>query len=258
MKQRSQDAHYISTLVRGQDALRSLLTTAGELWACNANINLGEITPKGQLLTDLPTYPWNYEDEYWYESRLSKDSRQRKLAHHDILGARVVESSDLDPLWRNVLRSDQVPWIQDHEIAGDVLFPAAGYIAMAGEVIRQLGSSVDYTVRSVNFMTALLISEGRPVEIQTHVQNYRLTTSLDSDWYDFSIVSLNDGAWTKHCVGQVKEGHTLMRPAPSIESLPRQVPPARGTVRWQRLDSRMAPGSVVCERLAPTQVKREQ
>ena len=235
IRQRSKDAHYVSTLVRNEDALTSLLKTAGELWICNTTIDLGEINPAGRFLTDLPTYPWNYEGEYWYESRLSKEWRQRKFAHHDILGARVIESSDLDPLWRNVLRSDQVPWIQDHEVAGDVLLPGAGYIAMAGEAIRQLGSTVDYTVRAVNFMSALIINEGKPVEIQTHLRKVRLTTSLDSEWYEFSIASLNEGSWTKHCVGQVKEGHTFTTPAPKIEPFPRQVPSST----WYRVMAKL-------------------
>ncbi|KAL8671106.1 MAG: hypothetical protein Q9168_004388 [Polycauliona sp. 1 TL-2023] len=224
LRQRSIDAHYVSTLVRNQDGLKSMLTAAGELWIRNATINLGQVNPSGHLLTDLPTYAWNYENEYWYESRLSKESRQRRFAHHDILGSRVVESSDLDPVWRNVLRLDQVPWIEEHRIGGNVLFPAAGYIAMAGEAIRQLESGVDYTVRAVTFMSALIINEGHPVEMQTHLKKGQLTTSLNSEWYDFSIASLNEGSWIKHCVGQVKPGPIFTTPAPNIETLARHVP----------------------------------
>ncbi|KAL8695116.1 MAG: hypothetical protein Q9224_003449 [Gallowayella concinna] len=238
IQQRSKDAHYVSTLVRNKDALKSLHTTAGELWIRNAAIDLSKVNPRGSFLIDLPTYPWNYEGEYWYESRLSKESRQRKFVHHDILGARVVESSDLDPLWRNLLRSDQVSWIQDHEIAGDVLFPAAGYIAMVGEAIRQLGSTVDYTVRSAHFMTALIVSAEKPVEMQTHLRKVRLTTSLDSSWYEFSIASLNEGSWTKHCVGQVKGGYNFPTPAPKIEPLPRKVPSST----WYRVMAKLGLG----------------
>ncbi|KAL8992696.1 MAG: hypothetical protein Q9169_006904 [Polycauliona sp. 2 TL-2023] len=223
-RQRSSDAQYVSTLVRNTDGLKSLLTTAGELWVRKATMDLGNINPGGHLLTSLPTYAWNYEDEYWHESRLSKETRHRKFAHHDILGSRVVESCDLDPLWRNLLRLDQLPWIEDHNIAGNVLFPAAGYIAMAGEALRQMEGGVDYTVRTVNFKSALIINEGKPVETQTHLRKSQLTTSLDSEWYDFSIASLNEGSWTKHCVGQVKKGPTLTTTAPTIEHFPRQVP----------------------------------
>ncbi|KAL9609603.1 MAG: hypothetical protein Q9167_005646 [Letrouitia subvulpina] len=235
IRQAGKDAHYVSTLVRNEHALKCLLKTAGELWISNVDVNFDIINPVGQFLTDLPTYPWNYDGEYWWESRLSKEWRQRKFAHHDILGARIVESSELDPVWRNVLRLDNVPWIQDHEIAHDILFPGAGYIAMVGEAIRQLCNNEDYTVRNVSFMTALIINEGKPVEVQTHLRKVRLTTSLDSEWYEFSIASLNDGSWTKHCVGQVKGSYIFKMPAPEIKPLPRKVPSST----WYRVMAKL-------------------
>ena len=206
IRNEAKEAHYIPTLVRNEDAMTALLNTAGELWISNLDLNFGAINPAGELLTDLPTYPWNYDGEYWYESRLSKEWRQRKFPHHDILGARVTESSEVDPTWRNILRLDNVPWIQDHEIVHDILFPGAGYIAMVGEAIRQLTDLRDYTVRAVNFMSALMLNEGKPAEIFTHVRKVRLTTTLDSEWYEFSITSLNGPTTTKHCVGQVRGG----------------------------------------------------
>ncbi|KMP02523.1 polyketide synthase [Coccidioides immitis RMSCC 2394] len=34
---------------------------------------------------------------YWYESRLSKEWRNRKYPYHDLLGSRVIESSNTEP-----------------------------------------------------------------------------------------------------------------------------------------------------------------
>ena len=234
IRNEAKEAHYIPTLVRNEDAMTALLKTAGELWVSNLDLNFGAINPAGELLTDLPTYPWNYDGGYWYESRLSKEWRQRKFPHHDILGARVTESSEVDPIWRNVLRLDNVPWIQDHEIAHDILFPGAGYIAMIGEAIRQLTNSNDYTVRAVNFMSALMLNEGKPVEVFTHVRKFRLTTTLDSEWYEFSITSLNGTTTTKHCVGQVRGGSDSGIEAPAIKPLQRVVPSST----WYRVMAR--------------------
>ena len=234
IRNEAKEAHYIPTLVRNEDAMIALLKTAGELWINNLELNFGAINPAGELLTDLPTYPWNYDGEYWYESRLSKEWRQRKFPHHDILGARVTESSEVDPTWRNLLRLDNAPWIQDHEIAHDILFPGAGYIAMAGEAIRQLTDLSDYTVRAVNFMSALILNEGKPVEVFTHLRKVRLTTTLDSEWYEFSIISLNGPTTTKHCVGQVRGGSDSRIEAPTIEPLQRMVPSST----WYRVMAR--------------------
>ena len=230
----AKDAHYVSTLVRNEDALTALLKTAGELWISNVDVNFDSVNPSGEFLTDLPTYPWNYDGQYWYESRLSKEWRQRKFPHHDLLGARLVETSEVDPTWRNMLRLDNVPWIQDHEIAHDILLPGAGYIAMIGEAIRQLTDSPDYTVRGVDFISALILNEGKPVEIQTHLRKARLTTTLDSEWYEFSIASSNGTAWTKHCVGQVRGGAEFKLPLPTIEPCQRKV----ATSTWYRVMAR--------------------
>lgn len=230
----AKDAHYVSTLVRNEDALTALLKTAGELWISNVDVDFGSINPPGEFLTDLPTYPWNYDGQYWYESRLSKEWRQRKFPHHDLLGARLVETSEVDPTWRNMLRLDNVPWIQDHEIAHDILLPGAGYIAMIGEAIRQLTDSDDYTVRGVDFISALILNEGKPVEIQTHLRKARLTTTLDSEWYEFSIASSNGTTWTKHCAGQVRGGAEFKLPIPTIEPCQRKVP----TSTWYRVMAR--------------------
>lgn len=234
MKKKAKEAHYVSTLVRNEDALMSLLKTAGELWLSNVDVMFESINPPGKLLTDLPTYPWNYEGQYWYESRLSKEWRQRKFPPHEILGVRLAETSEIDPAWRNVLHLDNVVWIQDHEVAHDILLPAAGYIAMIGEAIRQLTDLVDYTVRAVHFISALIIDKDNSVELQTHLRRVRLTTTLDSEWYEFSIASLSGTTWAKHCVGQVRGGAEYKMPVPTVESFQRQVPSST----WYRVMAR--------------------
>jgi acyl transferase domain-containing protein/NADPH:quinone reductase-like Zn-dependent oxidoreductase/SAM-dependent methyltransferase len=218
------DASYIPTLVRNIDALDCLLKTAGELWIRNSDLNPDAINPGGQLLTDLPTYPWTYEGEFWNESRLSKEWRQKMFPHHELLGDRFVGSSELGPTWRNILRLESVPWIQDHEIAHDVLFPAAGYISIVGEAIRQLSGRRDYTVRGVSFLSALIVTGDQPIELQTHLHKLRLTDSLDSRWYEFTIASLNNGVWNKHCAGQVRDAFESSLPSRDIDPLPRKVP----------------------------------
>ena len=234
LRSESQDAQYIATLIRNEDGMKNLLKAAGELWASNVDVNLEAVNPPGRLLTDLPTYAWNYDGVYWYESRLSKEWRQRKFPHHDVLGYRVPESTDIDPTWRNMLSMDNVPWMVDHEIANDVLFPGAGYIGMAGEAIRQITDAEDYTVRSVNLLAALVVNQGKSVEVNTHLRKARLTDSLDSEWYEFSIVSLHETGWTKHCVGQVRGGSEYKRPVPTIASFKRKVP----SKRWYRVMSK--------------------
>lgn len=121
---------YIPTLVRGMSGIISVMKTVGELWLNNITPNFESINGRGEFLVDLPLYPWHYEEALWAESRLSSEWRFRQHAHHDVLGSRVLETTTTNVAWRNMLRLDSVPWIKQHEVAGDILFPGVGYIGM--------------------------------------------------------------------------------------------------------------------------------
>lgn len=155
------------------------------------------------------------------------DRRFRKHPHHEILGTRILEGNDFEPTWRNLLRLINVPWIQDHKVLEDVVFPAAGYIAMAGEAIRQITSIDDYSLRNLVIKTGLVLQDSHDAEIITTLRPVRLTSSLDSSWYEFSISSHNGSVWTKHCTGQVRSGKDIQYQAfvqgKEIQELPRKV-----------------------------------
>lgn len=204
------NSQYMSALVRNAPASKTMLQCVAQLFMRGFPIDFAAMAP-GRVLTDLAAYPWNHDAEYWDESRVSRDWRLRKFGHHDILGSRITDGAGLEPTWRNVLRVDEVPWIRDHQIASDVIFPAAGYVAMAGEGVRQVTGTADFTVRRVVVNAAFVLGESAAGEIVTSLRPLRLTDTLDSAWYEFSISSHNGTSWTKHCSGQVCEDSLIQR-----------------------------------------------
>ncbi|OCT53827.1 putative polyketide synthase [Cladophialophora carrionii] len=213
--------NYVPTLVRNLDAHAALLRTAGALFQMEIPIDLSPVISVGQVLTDLPTYAWHHEGRYWLESRQMKGYRMRQFPYHDSLGLRVEDANDLEPTWRNVVRIADVPWIRDHDILGELVFPGAGYVSIAGEAIRQLTGSTDFSVRNVNIVTAMVMDEMAPTEIITQFRPARLTTTLNSNWYDFTVASYRNGVWTRNCTGQARAGREF-----DLE-LPHPVPGAR-------------------------------
>ena len=219
-------APYASVLARNQNCLESLLAFVGKLYSLAVPINLSAIisTDSRHCLSDLPIYPWDHEESYWYESRLSKDHRQRQFAHHDLLGVKVVESTEFEPSWRNLLHLDTVPWLRDHRVEDDIVFPFAGYIAMAGEAVRQVtGIEKTFRLRHMIVSTALVIPEGKPLELITTLRLQRLTDTLSGKWWEFTIASHNKHAWTKHCTGEVMAQSSDLGAAEVIEPFPRQI-----------------------------------
>ncbi|KAK3324348.1 hypothetical protein B0T19DRAFT_464372 [Cercophora scortea] len=228
----AESASYLPTLIRQSDGSKALLTTAGHLFAQGLKIRFDAINPAGRVLTDLPSYPWNRDAKYWHENRISREFRATEFPHHELLGSRIVQVSQTEPSWRNLLQTDKVSWCRDHKLGRDVVFPATGYLSMAGEAMRQLSGAEAVSMRQVTVAAALILNSDT-TETLLSMSPHKVTTALDSQWYEFSISSYNEtsASWTRHCFGQVKAADSsppkLGKP---IDKLPRKV----DTEKWYK------------------------
>ncbi|KAF7554946.1 hypothetical protein G7Z17_g2570 [Cylindrodendrum hubeiense] len=222
--------NYVSTLSRGKDSMVSFLSAIGKLYQEGVTLDFKDMFPGGKALSGLPTYPWDHNASYWYESRVSRGWRSRQYPHHCLLGARTLEGSDTEPQWRNILQVEDEPWLFDHKIQHDIVFPFAGYVTVAGEAARQLmhASHEDgYHLRHVVAHAALLLSTSAPTELMTTLKRHQLNDNEDSDWFEFSILSFKGSAWVKHCDGQVAILKSMPPSQWKPETLPRTVDCAR-------------------------------
>lgn len=204
---------HVPSMLRGKDCTASLLSAVGRLYQEGVTLNLQHVVKPGKVISGLPTYPWDHSGgSYWYESRLSKAWRSRPYAHHCLLGSRTPESPDIAPQWRNMLHLGEVAWIADHRVNDDVIFPFAGYVAMAGEALRQalgiqseVGRGFGYHLQHIVTSSALIVTDEVAVEMVTNLRRRKLTDSQDDKWFEFTISSLSasTGTWTKHCEGRV-------------------------------------------------------
>jgi malonyl CoA-acyl carrier protein transacylase/ubiquinone/menaquinone biosynthesis C-methylase UbiE len=222
--ERSVSASYVGTLARGQESTEAWLNMLGKLYTLHIPLDLPALFPSGTSLTDLPRYPWDHSNQKWHETRATKEWRFREYAHHDLLGVRIVESTNYEPVWRNILHIDNVPWVRDHQIGEDILLPFTGYVAMAGEAIRQTtGIQEGFKIRQAAATSALALVEGQPIELISTLRKQRLATSVESDWWEFTVGSHNGTNWTKHFSGEIKAMVESIGPTVNAPELPRQV-----------------------------------
>lgn len=217
---------YNSTLRRNEDADRCMKILAGNLFNLGNAIKflpVNNSTSDIQSLKpvhDLPSYPWDYTAGLlWAEPRASIEFRERKYLRHELLGSSQLASDGIAHRWRNILQLDEVPWIHDHKLESQTVFPAAGYLSMAMEALSQARGlqpgvglqNVVYEFRDVNIMTAFVVTEERETgvtcrtELHTTLTQQKLSTAtMSADWYDFSISSWSSGKTAQHCVGSIR------------------------------------------------------
>ncbi|RAK99944.1 putative polyketide synthase [Aspergillus ibericus CBS 121593] len=210
------DIMYISALMRKHQAVATILTMVAIL-ACSGlpvnfrGINEPDPSHEPHLIVDLPSYPWNHSRSYWAEPRLSKVFRNRKYPRTDILGVQDVMSSPFEPRWRNIIRVSETPWLMDHRIQSNIVYPAAGYITMAIEAVSQVASvdAGDYTttefyLRGILIRSALVLDETSAVEVITSLRPSENVYAFQGPSYEFHVYSVtDDDRWTEHCTGVV-------------------------------------------------------
>lgn len=208
---------YAPSLIRNVDAVEAVHQLAGTLYAKGQTLDFEAINfPRSRdrtvsLLTDLPRYPWQHNTRYWHHSRISDNHRvARQFPRNDILGALADDSNDLEPRWRNIIRLEDMPWLRDHQIQSNIVFPMAGYVTMAMEAAFQRATSRNvrfdrYEFREISANRALLIDESTDVETMITLRPYNEGTKKSTDsWDEFRIFAWTaDKGWTEHCRGLV-------------------------------------------------------
>lgn len=217
---------YVPTLLRGKDCAVQVLNLAGEMFLRSYPIDMQRVTmieetsatgkltgTKGSIIVDLPPYQWNYTKPFWAEARASREQRLPQFPRHDVLGQLVIGSSLAEPTWRNVLRIRDLPWLRDHSLGGEAVFPAAGYFSMAIEAITQLNEMSNnpvhiesYVLRDVSIKKALVTPDNDDgIEVMFNIRP-SVHSDLDSEivWWDFSVSSIGeDNVKKDHMAGTV-------------------------------------------------------
>ncbi|ETS87760.1 hypothetical protein PFICI_01588 [Pestalotiopsis fici W106-1] len=219
---------YVATQKRGEDCDQAMLEAFGQLYQYGVPVDFRPLFQKGKTLPGLPTYPWDHTGpSFWYENRISRASRLRQYPRHCLLGLKTLDSSDSQPVWRNIMDLDDLPWLTDHKVGGNIVFPFAGYVSLASEAIRQvkrLSLTSGLSLRYVVAKKALVLKQSQSVEIITSLRPGRLTDTTNSDWFHFQIQSHDGENWTEHCVGEITTVFTPhIERANDFHVLPRQV-----------------------------------
>jgi acyl transferase domain-containing protein/NADPH:quinone reductase-like Zn-dependent oxidoreductase len=201
---------YAAANKRGpEESSRAIFDVAGKLFLQKSDFSLDKVnirdnTPdkvKPAVIVDLPNYQWKHSTHYWHESLASKDWRFKKFPAHDLLGSKVLGTLWQSPSWHRMLRLSDVPWLRDHRIGSEILFPAAGYISMAVEAVRQTalstatGQDLDvlkarnyrYCLRDVQFPRGLVLED----DVEVHIMLLLVPMAkLGQGWWEYKITSL--------------------------------------------------------------------
>lgn len=217
---------YVSLLTRKEDAITTALTAAGTLWQHALPVKLAVVNSTTSapedlaLLVDMPSFAWNHNSRFWYETPRTRAYRLRADPRHDLLGTLDESCPDTtgEPVWKNYLRLAEVPWLKHNLLRGQAILGFSSMLALVLEGVRRtadpLKTVVGYRFRDVFPGPPLVLEEidESSVETRLALRAWRAgSRSLTTYWREFSLSSRDrSGAWTQHSTGLVQVEYTAL------------------------------------------------
>ncbi|KAI1312189.1 hypothetical protein F5Y03DRAFT_341668, partial [Xylaria venustula] len=193
---------YTGVLSRGQNDVEAFSDALGYSWTQlggqavdfqSYEEAVTSVLRQPKLVVDLPSYQWNHARSHWNESRKSRKMRSTNVPGHELLGLPSTDSNGRDLRWSNVLKVAEIPWLSGHQLQGQIVFPAAGYVAMALEASRSLAGDKPVELFELNDLTlprAIAFEDGDISGVETLVTLTKVETSHGVTTADFSCYAL--------------------------------------------------------------------
>ncbi len=208
---------YASLLSRGASAVESLLGAMGRLHCLGHPLALGRVNgdQDGAMVTvtTLPSYAFNHSKGYWFEERVPAGLSPTPTPRLSSSGAPEADFNPLEAKWRKIIRTGDMPWVEDRKINGTILYPAAGMLVMAIEAAHQLADPDKvvsaFVIKNVTLHSALNLPSNAPssrcrgqsVHAPRRDQDGRMP-----EWFDFRLCARRRAprTWFENCHGSIQ------------------------------------------------------
>ncbi|KAI8179241.1 Compactin diketide synthase [Colletotrichum sp. SAR 10_75] len=231
---RSSNSHqtqvaYLPSLQRGTYPITSVLNFAGRLFEAGADLDFEQVNQtsryNARLATDLPAYAWNHETSYIHRPRVAEQKLFGGSPYNALLGGRTAHCEGDEHSFRNVFTLDDMPWLRDHVVGGDILFPFTGFLALAFEAVKTVtallpkGGGIapeSMMIKDLTVRRSLKVVEDQRVDMTTKLkplsggtQETSTRSSSPHSWM-FEILSWSEeNGWNSHCRGCIAAAEPL-------------------------------------------------
>ncbi|WFE65050.1 type I polyketide synthase [Micromonospora sp. WMMD714] len=189
----------VGTLRRGEGGWGRFLLSLGEVFVAGVGVDWGAAFRGGRRV-GLPTYPFQHE-HFWHTDPTGPSTTGTGTGldqiEHGILRALVSTPDPERLLLLGGLSHRTHPWLADHRVRGDVLFPGTGFLDLAATA----GDLAGYPrVAELTLRTPLVVPPSGTVELQVvidpadHPEQRSVRINARTD-------ATGSPEWTCHAIG---------------------------------------------------------
>jgi len=180
---------FSSLMIKKQEE-NTFFESLGSLFCAGYQLNWPEDIRKASFVR-LPAYPWQRES-YWNESPLARQYLFGSGEQHPFFFEKLMTP---EPAWQVELNENYFPFLPEHKISQQVVFPGAAYIE-AGLALQhyQHQHNNNYSLKNLKFHRMLMLDDNKSQQLRI-VEHGR----------DFSVYAsdVNSNNWTLHATGHM-------------------------------------------------------
>ncbi len=159
----------------------------GQLYTQGQSVHWEAVTPAGGELVSLPLYPWQRE-RFWIESHASLEDRIGESGFPFLQS----EGDLAGDSWWSEVGVGQFPYLKDHVVNEEVVFPGAGYVEAGLEAYRQRFDRPVCSLRDLEFHNILFLKSD---------ETQKLNTVVEKSVNRFSVFGDSSGSRKLHARG---------------------------------------------------------
>lgn len=187
VNQHHNEIKLLPSIRREEPESEILLRSLGILYIKGFRINWDHLySDQGSYVT-LPPINWRRQ-RYWMDTGFPESWGKLQIASglgHPLLGI-SMELANSSYVWQRVLNLDSLPFLKDHKIADEIVFPAAAYIEMALQAADEQGIHQSHSLIDLMFRQKIILEERKNKLIQA------ILSPLQEGQYSLGIFSRNN------------------------------------------------------------------
>ncbi|PSF37367.1 beta-ketoacyl synthase [Aphanothece hegewaldii CCALA 016] len=169
---------WLPSLRQGQKDWQTLLLSLANLSVHGVKINWLEFDknyPRRRL--NLPNYPFERQ-AYWFKPSRQETRLNTTNSVHPLLGQKLNLAKLNSVYFENVLDLETFPFLLEHRILGNIVFPMAGYLEMGIAAAKILNETDTLVIENFQIQQPLFLEKNKTIQlIFSAEQNFEIYSS---------------------------------------------------------------------------------
>ena len=152
----------------------------------------------------LPKYPWQHV-RHWFEPPAAAELRLGRFDHPFLKRRTQLVTEEGLAVWDAALDVQKFPYLRDHQVDGEIVFPATGHLELAWAVASEQFRHESFFLENLQFDSPLILPDNsrHPLDVQLEIVSGEGDYRLCSRPADAPAES----PWSKHSSGRINTAH---------------------------------------------------